>query len=823
MDENQIPEGAIPADQFEMADMPLSITPQSVAPTTTAQDSQIPEGAIPEDQFESVDDKYGTLGQQATTLAEGAAEGALGPVFALAQRAANVNPEDIKGRQEANPITYGTGQVLGLGASLFTGMGEGAIAAKAGNVAKEVAGLTKAEGVLAKMGAEAIDQATQMAIIQGSDEVSKMILNDPDASAENAIANVGLAAGLGGTIGAGIGAISPLWKATGISSKAGQFIEDAKERFKFRQATPDIAEAATKELSGLRQNVTEAMEKLYSGEGGGLKSEMISASLPEVSEKSSKAIQTQLQDVSDRISNRITKMNSDELLAGHSKKLERELRMFQEAVTNPEATYASQFDAVNNLKQNLQGYGKYKLAADESLFGKEAVSLAAEIKPMLEDMKVWGDAAKVQKEINELVKPYLDSTKDIRSKFLTKLDNAFVEDPTKIASYVNNIGKPNAEIKQEVMKNYLDRTEALIEKVNKSFTSRGLEAPLQPSSVNVLRETLGEKTAGAKFMDKIIDKEMDKLAGRTAAAGIGTSVGGMFGHPIIGALAGEHALSPMLTSAFSGLTKAMTEKIANGTAMKSALDFSMAAAKAADVMNKAAANVFKPTAQVLATKYIPSDKDRQKLDKLVTEMAENPEKVTKIDNGKLGHYLDQHQASLTKSVINAGAYLAQIKPKPYRSSPLDKEIQPTQAQIQRYNRALDIAQQPAIIMQHIKDGTLQLSDVQDLSHMYPSLYKQMSTQLTSQMAGKMAKDEPMPYKTKMSLSLFLGQAMDSSMLPSSIQAAQVGSKSIQQGMNGQPSQQAPATNKKGTSNLGKSNNSYMTPEQARAASKSKND
>lgn len=127
-------------------------------------------------------------------------------------------------------------------------------------------------------------------------------------------------------------------------------------------------------------------------------------------------------------------------------------------------------------------------------------------------------------------------------------------------------------------------------------------------------------------------------------------------------------------------------------------------------------------------------------------------------------------------------------------------------EIARYNKALDIAQNPTIVLQKVKDGTLQPSDIADLHGMYPDLYKSMSAKLSNAMQSHHADEEPIPYKTKMGMSLFLGQPLDVSMRPESIQAAQPIPSQPQQPQQGQKAS-------KSMNSLGKSNKNYMTPNQ----------
>ena len=173
--------------------------------------------------------------------------------------------------------------------------------------------------------------------------------------------------------------------------------------------------------------------------------------------------------------------------------------------------------------------------------------------------------------------------------------------------------------------------------------------------------------------------------------------------------------------------------------------------------------------------------------------------------------MPSHQVAMTASATRAMQYLQSIKPQPFRSSPLDKQIEPSKAEMSRYNRALSIAQEPLVVLKHIKEGTLQATDIQDLHNLYPSLYNQYVSKLTNEITGMQGAEAHIPYKTRMNLSLFMGQPLDSTMIPSSIQAAQP--------MPTQPPPQNKKPSQSAAKAMEKGHNQYMTPLQSSEAHK----
>ena len=236
--------------------------------------------------------------------------------------------------------------------------------------------------------------------------------------------------------------------------------------------------------------------------------------------------------------------------------------------------------------------------------------------------------------------------------------------------------------------------------------------------------------------------------------------------------------------------------------------------KGESVLAKGAQAVFKSGAQVTAER--PDQDDRDKLDKKVTKLQDNPGLVPQLANSShLGHYMPDHQAALTQAQVRATQYLQSIKPQLKQLGPMDKPVPPSPAQTARYNRALDIAAQPNIIMQHIKDGTLQSSDIKDLHSMFPALAKNMAQKLSTEMTHAQEQGQQVPYRTKVALAMFLGQPVDNTMTPASIVAAQ-------------PVQQPPAQPQGGkmkggaktATTMNKNAESYRTSSQAGEADRS---
>lgn len=889
--------------------------------------------ALPE---EIREEKYGTTGQQAKTFAEGIAEGIAGPLAPMAEKALGVKEEDILGRREENPLVHGTGQAAGLVGGTLLGSGEASALSKiptlgkamagAGKAAAEIAGLGKVaeEASLGyKIGSSAVTQAAEMAVLQSNDEVSKMILNDPNASAESAIANIGLAFALGGAGGAFMtGAVSPLWEAT-----AGPKVEAALAAFKNRingtgTVLPEAAEAARKDLNILIPDILKAP---LAGDEAALKSwsKLSYAQHPEIHAATEQLKKDVSRSVMDSIGIPLEEAQvfskkeiGDALEETFKKEFKAKYAGFEEAYnkqTLESAKIAVSDDARLDLYGKLLEKGMTEVGTDapayklynewgNRILAKDTVGGIDQIRSEIgndiekavraadyntanslrsirtslgdfQEKQITRQAAELEKlgigDARKLSADLLNERADLSRKYkefagmsnelldniggghfkgantlLKKIEEAGSENLLRKFSAKNNaeivpfLQKYFPEVLQHVKKN------ELLDLIKPAINTAKGESPI---NVERLSKIITDKMSGKKelvemaipeaalkriesaktILDSIPQQRdsgtpggMMKLLAdipRSAMAAVSMISGR---NPILGALFGE--MSQRLgRDVPDAIRLAHLKFLASDTPIKSGgfkamVDFFDATYKGENLLSKATKNVFKRGTQVLTESAMPNEADRTKLDKIVTKMQDNPGDVLSSQNGQVGHYLPNHQQALTQTSVNAMQYLQYLKPQPHIIGPLDKPVPPQPVEIARYNRALNIAQQPAIVLQHIKDGTLQASDIVDLYTMYPALYKSMSQKLTNEMTSQHADEELLPYKTRVGIGLFLGHPIDKSMEPMSIMAAQPVPKMPQQPQGGQKQRNRPSA-------LGKTNKTYQTPLQASESDRSSRD
>lgn len=278
-------------------------------------------------------------------------------------------------------------------------------------------------------------------------------------------------------------------------------------------------------------------------------------------------------------------------------------------------------------------------------------------------------------------------------------------------------------------------------------------------------------TPGMKAADFLMKKGVEKMAGKSIAGAVGASLGSSVGHPWLGALIGERALGPMFDSVLPALAKPIMNSINDGGALKSAIDYGLAVVKGEKIMDMAAKNVFKPGIEALADNMIPKLKDREKLRARLEEIEENPEQIMN-QTDKFTQYFPDHAGAKGATVGAAYEYLKGIEPKAKKNLIMDQERKPDSHVESDYARALDLAQQPALAFQRIKDGTINSQDMKLLQSVYPSFYKSAVVKLHNELVNHLSKEGTVPYKTRVGLAKFFGEPLDSTMLPTSMMSIQ---------------------------------------------------
>lgn len=231
-------------------------------------------------------------------------------------------------------------------------------------------------------------------------------------------------------------------------------------------------------------------------------------------------------------------------------------------------------------------------------------------------------------------------------------------------------------------------------------------------------------------------------------------------HPLVGSV-GKTRTKPIMDR----LAGPLASKDVHPQSFRSAADFYDSSQSGNDKIHSKISNILNSKSE----KHIPDEAQRESLKAKLAEYAEDPKKLLDI-GGSLGHYLPAHAAQTAESAMSAIGYLNSIKPKPQQPGVLDPVMKATKIDEQKYNRALDIANDPTLVIQHAKDGTITMDDMTALTAMYPNLSKSIMNKATEQLIENNTKHDDLTYAQKRSLSILLNQPVMFSQTPYAMQA-----------------------------------------------------
>jgi len=789
---------------------PLEGMPQSSPDTMRGMASAGNINQIHPDAIQTEEEHFSTPGQQILTGIEGAAKGVLGPVAPAIEQATGLTTgENIRAREAANPITHAVGNVAGLAGSIASGTGLGSLVSEVGEGAAALSGLSN----ISKIASTGIKTGAELAALQTSDELSKLVTNDPEQTVGSAAINVGLSGLMGGVGGAVIGAVSPLWKTAANKLGVEKLANDFMGENKFLRENPIPAEAAAGEVNSRLQETDELLKNI-----GNLKGQAIAATLPEMTPQNVGKIDAKLLDIASEGAKRLNSASDNAYLKGAVPKLQQDLKEFLDVVHNPESNLLDKWDALNDYKQATQAHANYNIltgGSEEKAVSKWVKPFAASLREAAEDTKIWGEAGNVQKTVNEKLSDLLQAQKDFLPKITSKELGERIADPAKLQTLINQANKGKASLRVNAVNNYLDATQKALDAINKVHIENGLEAPI--SSFNptpVLERSLNVPVSPGRTLAQWAHNSgaatLANATGKTAGGVTGGGLGFLIGHPLAGAWAGEQIMAPI----FAALAKPFAETAVNSEAMKAAVTYGVQAAKGQAALNAAAKNFFKAGAEIVPKDLLPDAASRNKLEKSM-DAFQVPGNAKNV-GGNIGHYLPQHGSTIAATSAQAVNYLNSIKPKQPVMSPLDKKPPIDKYAQNRYERALDIAQQPLLVLSHAKNGTLLPNDVKTLQSVYPGLHSAIVQKLQNELIEN---KEPIPYPQRVSMNLLMGgRPLDSTMTSGAMQAI-MHSAGFPQPEQAAPSKKSSHTSEATLKQVNKVNALSATPLQAREVDK----
>lgn len=143
----------------------------------------------------------------------------------------------------------------------------------------------------------------------------------------------------------------------------------------------------------------------------------------------------------------------------------------------------------------------------------------------------------------------------------------------------------------------------------------------------------------------------------------------------------------------------------------------------------------------------------------IEQLRQNPSQMLDI-GGSLGDILPVQHAELAAKAATTFNYLDSIRPQGGQAGPLDAVTKPSRIQENLYNRQLALAENPALMLEHVRNGTVAPQDIVTMHTVYPKLTQKLIQKTTEALIDAKSKGARISRKTKIGLSAFLGVPLD---------------------------------------------------------------
>lgn len=641
-------------------------------------------------------------------------------------------PEELKEIRERSPLASGLGETAGAVGSVFI---PGAPLAKVSQVAgvagkqlgKEALKATASAGVknkFAKKAAKEISElglvgAAEGAAIGAGEAVSEAALANKPLTAEEIVASTGFGALTGGFLGGalGLGSASIPTVKKGIGGIAKKISGKTKAL-----TDPDEAMKAISGLSPKQVVQTEARDPEFFSKLRNYMSEEIQpnafTSREVLAKRNTQAV--------DRVGAEIGKT----------------VKELDEAATLLQATPQRQ-----DFYQRLVGRAESITSRGEEFLGEAASALNEPIKKMARKwtQKSLEDAPLTLNEINGLKKAL--------QEFAYKNKNVPGSGAAEVADQLRYF------VKQEI--------DSVADKVSQQAQDQGLK------TIADRLKTLNEKFYVGKKVEDSLLLRAERAGGPGLRDLAETGIAGYFGGVTGLALGGLRSMasSDFARRAIAFRQVAKQQQAVNNKINSTVKSFLDPAKRGARV----ASNVVLLKSQLARSENGKTPETKQKayenIKTNIEALKNNPELLMErlaVAQGPLSRLNPQLAQLAAETQTKALMYIAQnlpIGPQNIGTTLFPREYQPSELQLAKFERILQVAEAPLSVMDDLQNGELTRDHVKALQNIYPELYNKIRTEFAFQLPEMSSK---VTYQQKLQLGVLFNLPTDAALQPQAL-------------------------------------------------------
>lgn len=715
--DNQPPASDIMKDMRDAEEALDNDVPQSPVDSELANTygDLIPEDSGSVEKEIGLERKYGDSSVQAGIY--GAARGLTAGLSDLAlTKAGLTSPETLKELKERNPISSNIGEFGTLGAGLFTGTAVPGLIAKAGAGAEKVAELglkqilkqTGRSNMAKKIIKSAASGAVEGALYGAGQTISESSLGDTKLNAEMLLAGMGSGAALGGALNAGL-------------SGAAAALPTIKRVIK------PVSDKLISKVEGAL-DASDAVKKYL----GYTPSEVV-----------------KVQKRSPNFFENMVKYLKEELGLGYSDSAEsvlaKNLKVKERA--------AQQIDESVNALNKFSLDNPDKLPPRKDIFGRLESILSSAEKDLLIAPETNRAELKAIKRFRKELQQYANKEGAISFEELNKLRKAYEKQ-----SKFNRLGTPAQNFKASIADDLRHAIRGELDILG-DVAEKNAVSEAQKEAGRILKKANRNYNLSTTIEDKLavkVEKGSPGINALDLAKGAIKDIG---------------ADLPRKFAILADIKR--SADLFNNRIIQGVGSFLKASAGPAKVLSTKAlinSNLSKgdnkkaPSSRLEAYKNVT--KNIAKLSSDLNGSMDTLAKSTAVLQSAAPETASHIQQSLVKSVM----FLQNKMPKSgYNSQQIvgQKEYQPSDVELSKFERYMQIIDAPATAIDELERGTLTSEHVEVLKSIYPSIYQAMRNEIIRQ-AQDSEESAKLSYSKRLQMGLLFDVPTDESLIPSNI-------------------------------------------------------
>lgn len=339
------------------------------------------------------------------------------------------------------------------------------------------------------------------------------------------------------------------------------------------------------------------------------------------------------------------------------------------------------------------------------------------------------------------------------------------------------VGQKKSQMLQDAMNNKSFSPYQLLKNIdNEAKMSSGVKNLLFP------KEEINRLDVARRWMDNLPEK-------------VGPS-GTPFGEQMIKRVRGLFDPVELARQSFAELGAVATKKTLNyveghpdSIAIQTLSNLDKAASKTSSAISSGVKSILSKTPLeaplIKGASKIKSDEDYKKKAKEIKDQSNNQiylqQKLEKAASG-LFSYAPSITGAMQLSMVKAAHFLNSKLPLEPSPGLLNKPHDPSSHEISLFKRYYDVVENPLIALHQVNSGTLGPETIETLNAVYPRLYQEMKQQMVDGLTS-IKNPSDIPYSKKMTISMFLGEPLDESLVPANVLMTQMAFKSAQMQQN----------------------------------------